>query len=537
VRRASALLAVAAAALAAGQTPALAQTDREDPVPASTGPGNVRGFYVNPSTPAGVDPARWLALAQRVLARWGDTYLGQTNASPSSHTDRQSTIGFSASLGASFLGLTSGNDFATTQTLPRVDQCTTLDVPGTDDAATTTVTHKRFRMRRDLIKKGRVRKRTITRSAERRSETVTRTPLRGRQCVTGDDVDVARLQNRELDIELGTNPTPYTWDAGPAHPTSSQVDLEETLLHEIGHAHGLAHQLPQCDLTTPMRASLPSGSWWRAQDEASWTDCPSTSMFSGDTPPDPGPPPATPLAGITVFANPTLAAGLDPERFGQVVQSVVTRLGGTYGGTTTSAPGDPDGVSVVGLGSVFGNGLAETDEIPLSTELTVSAHLTCTQERRAFTILVPKRTSVRRRLGGRLVRLRRDHFVKSKHERITFDCNPQPAVTTVVGTGNEVDVRINDRYAYEFGPSHPVIGTRYDLETAVLSGLLDATGSPRSSDVCSTTTPVAPLMPGDWWRGPGDVSRAQCHRSDQAVPAQVVTAGPPRVRRVLTVIR
>jgi hypothetical protein len=531
-------LALAAAAVAAGPSPAHAQgTDREDPIPASVGPGNDHGFYVNPQTPAGVDPVRWLALAQRVLTRWGDTYLGQTGASPANHTDKVSTIGFSASLGSSFLGLMSGSDFATSQTLDRVDQCSTVDVPGTDDAHETKVTHKRFKLRRDLVRKGRIRKRTITRSAERRAETLTSTPLTGRQCVTGDDVDVARLQSRELDIEIGTNPTPYTWDLGPAHPTSNQVDLEETLLHELGHTHGLAHQLPKCDRTTPMRSDLPSASWWRAQDDASWTDCPTTSLSSGDTPPDPGAPPGAPLAGITVFANPTLAAGLDPGRFGQVVQSVVARLGGTYGGTTSSAPGDPDGVSAVGLASVFGNGLAETSDIPLSTELTVPAHLSCTQERRAFTIRTVKRASIKRRAGGRTVRLRRDRFVDSRHERTTFACTPQPAVTTVVGTGTEVDVRINDRYAYELGPGHPTIGTRYDLETAVLSGLMDATGSPRSTDVCSTTTPVAPLMPGDWWRGPNDVSRAQCHRTDQAVPAQVVTAGPAPARRVLTAVR
>jgi hypothetical protein len=537
LRRASLLLAVAAAALAVA-SPAHAQgTDREDPIPPSVGPGNVHGFYVNPQTPAGVDPTRWLALVQRVLRRWGDPYLGPTGASPANHTDRVSTIGFSGSLGSSFLGLTSGNDFATPQTLERVDQCSTVDVAGTDDAHETKLTRKRFRLRRDLVRKGRVRKRTITRSAERRAETVSRTPLTGRQCVTGDDVDVARLPHRELDIEIGTNPTPYTWDLGPAHPTSNQVDLEETLLHELGHTHGLAHQLPKCDVTTPMRAQLPSGSWWRGQDEAAWTDCPTTTQSPGDTPPDPGQMPTTLLAGITVFANPALAAGLDPGRFAQVVQSVVTRLGGTYGGTTTAAPGDPDRVSVVGLASVFGNGLAETSSIPLSTELTVPAHLACMQERRAFTIHVVKRASVGRRVGSRLVKLRRDHFVNEKHERTTFACDAQPAMTTVVGTGTEVDVRLNDRYGYEFGPTHPLIGTRYDLETAVLSGLMDATGSPRSSDVCSTTTPVAPLMPGDWWRGPSDISRSQCHRDDQAVPAQVQHAGPPRLRRVLTQIR
>jgi hypothetical protein len=535
VHRLAAPLAVAATS-AALVAPAAAQTDREDAIPASVGPANVHGFYVNPQTPPGVDPARWMALAQRTLRRWGDTFLGETGSSAALHSDHQNTIGFTA-LGAGQLGRTSSSEFSQSQTLTRVDQCTTVDVAGTDDTVAEQIVRKRFRLRRDVIRKSRVRRRMLTRSAERRSETVARQPLQGTQCVTGPGGTAARLQSREVDVEMGTTPTPYSWDAGPAHPTSSQVDLEETLLHELGHAHGLAHQLDKCDVTTPMRGQLPSESWWRAQDEAAWADCPTTSKSPGDTPPDPGAPPATPLAGITVYANPALAGGLDPERFAQVVQAVVTRLGGAYGGTSPSAPGDPDATSVVGLAPVYGNGLSETSQFPLSTTVTTPAHLSCTQERRTFTIRVVKRASITRRVRGKRVRLRRDHFVNGKQTRTTFACDEQPAVTAEVGTGTEVDVRINDRYAYELGPTHPVLGTRYDLETAVLSGLLAATGTPRSADACSTTTPVAPLMPGDWWRGADDVSRAQCHRTDQAVAAQTVRAGSPGPRAALVVTR
>ncbi|MEA2271490.1 MAG: hypothetical protein QOI98_198 [Solirubrobacteraceae bacterium] len=538
MRRVTALAVLAAASVlslapAAG---AAVPADREDPIPASVGPANVRGFYVNPETPPGYDSARWVALVQRALRRWGDTFLGFTSSSSQAHTDGQNTIGF-AFLNEGQLGVTSAQDNALLRSLPRVEQCSDAAVPGTADVAAEAIRRVKFRMRRDLIRKGRVRRRTITRSAERRSESVASSPLVGRQCVTGPGVDVSRLTVREVDISFGRNPGPYFWDLGPAYPADTQVDLEETVLHELGHAHGLTHQLAVCDVTTPMRASIPSASWWRGQDEAAWSDCPSTTMTPGDSPPEPGSTGATPLAGITVFANSTLAGGLDPERFARVVEAVVTRLGGTFGGTTSSAPGDPDGVSVVGLAPVFGNGLVETSNFPLTTLLTVPAHGTCIPNKRAFTIRVLKRASIRRRLRGRRVTLRRDHFVNRQQQRTSYACADQPEATTTVGTGTEVDVRINDRYAYEFGPPHPLLGTRYDLETAVLAGLLGATGSPRSSDACATGTPVAPLMPGDWWRGPADVSRAQCHRTDGAVAAQTLAAGRPRARRSLLRVR
>ena len=206
LRSASRFLAVAAAAALVVAPAAFGQTDREDAIPASVGPGNVRGFYVNPTTPPGVDPGRWMALVQRTLRRWGDTFLGPTNTSAAAHTDRQSTIGFTA-LGSGQLGRTSGQDLAFTRTLPRTDQCSSVDVGGTDDTVTQNVVRKKFRLRRDIIRKNRVRRRMLTRSVERRSESVDRRPLVGTQCVTGPGASVARLDVREVDIEIGTTPT------------------------------------------------------------------------------------------------------------------------------------------------------------------------------------------------------------------------------------------------------------------------------------------------------------------------------------------
>jgi hypothetical protein len=526
----SAAVAATAALLATGPAWAAEGTDREDPIPAAVGPGNVRGFYVNPDVPPGYDSQRWLALVQRDLRRWGDPFLGTTTASPAAHSDGQNTIGFSF-LAEGQLGLTTMTDNGLPRSLSRVEPCSTSEVSGTADTVGTTVRRVRVRLRRDVIRDGRVRRRTLRRSVERRSKTLRRDGLTASQCVTGPDAAVTRLATREVDIELARDTGDTPWEFGPVHPAESEVDLEETLLHELGHAHGLAHQIPECDISTPMRASLPPGSWWRAQDDASWIDCEANTMTPPDTPPDPGPPGGTPLAGITVHANPTLAGGLDPNRFLAVVGAVVARLGGTFGGTTTAEPGHPDATSVVGLAPVFADSLVETSDFALTTVLTLPRHETCSAVVRRTGIRVVKRASVRRRLSGRLVRLRRDSLVTRRRPRTDYTCTPRAATSSTLGTAREVDVRINDRYAYELGPSHPLLGTRYDLETAVLAGLLAATGTPRASDPCAPDTPVAPLMPGDWWRGPNDVSRAHCRRTDSAVPAQVRDDRPSRSRR------
>ena len=47
---------------------------------------------------------------------------------------------------------------------------------------------------------------------------------------------------KEADMRIAKVPfTGYTWQFGPALPSSKQFDFESVAVHELGHAHGLAH--------------------------------------------------------------------------------------------------------------------------------------------------------------------------------------------------------------------------------------------------------------------------------------------------------
>jgi hypothetical protein len=75
---------------------------------------------------------------------------------------------------------------------------------------------------------------------------------------------------RERDLILRGD---IPWQAGPAHPTRRQVDLETVLLHEFGHVAGNRYHVARGCRNTPMVVALDTGEWWRSTQDFSYRAC------------------------------------------------------------------------------------------------------------------------------------------------------------------------------------------------------------------------------------------------------------------------
>jgi len=525
VRAASKSIVWLAAALFLFAGPARA-ADRSDPIPASVGPPGGVGFYVNPSAP-GLDPARVQEIIQRSLQRWGDTFLGLTTATPGV-VDGTNVIGV-GTLQSGVLGVTQTRSPLTVTPVEPTRSC----VP-TRRELTDTVTRRnralRVSLRRDAITGRRVVRRSVRRTIRVPTYARTRAAAVTQLCTLGSATSNVTAKP-EIDVVLQTSPGNYPWQLGPALPTDSEYDFETNALHELGHVSGLAHQVDECDPSTPMPVSQSNAEYWHAVDEWLRPGCPvpappapAPAVLNGSdsTEPLPGAG-ATTLAGVSIHVNPRVPAGYDSARFVAVATRAIRRAGGTPADATDVAPTSGDGVSVLGFASLGTDTLSSVSRVPRSQVVEAYTVSSC----RRATRRVRRQVVIRRVVRRRGLRLRRDVVQTRARSVRGFRCTKSTRPATTTSIAPEIDLRVNDgSVAWELGPKLPTDGTRWDLETALLQDIM--TGLPRGS-ACDATTPntSAGVQPGDWWRSSAEVRRTRCEAgtSNSAASTRRLRAG------------
>ena len=88
------------------------------------------------------------------------------------------------------------------------------------------------------------------------------------RCTTSREVGPTQVVERDVAFR-----TDVPWEAGPAHPDLSHVDLETAIIHELGHAAGNAQHAPMGCRDTPMVVGLANGEWWRSSQDWSYRSC------------------------------------------------------------------------------------------------------------------------------------------------------------------------------------------------------------------------------------------------------------------------
>lgn len=195
-----------------------------DSIPAGLGLQGYASFVTSlANTPAWVSLDRWEALVGTSAKRWGLSATG-TTSEPVRNYDYENQVGFGRTR-AGILGVQS-----------------------------------------DLYLVRRTRGHTTCRRTWRRRSGRWR-KLRVCRYVRSRIVD---RQLTDQDIVLSSS---YPWQAGPAKPSASEVDLQTVLLHELGHLAGNSGHVRRCSTPSPMVISLASGEWWHS---------PSDYYFNGD---------------------------------------------------------------------------------------------------------------------------------------------------------------------------------------------------------------------------------------------------------------
>lgn len=507
-RRMLACLAVAVL-LPAGSAPA---ADRSDPIPPSVGPSGGLGFYLNPTTPPGLDPGRVAAIVQRSLARWGNAYLGTTTAVPGV-ADGLNVVGLT-DLPPEYLGLMqSQSDSTTVPVAPRLTCAGVGRELG--DSVRRTNRVLRATLRRDVLSRGRVRRRSVRRGIRVPKFTRKQAPVIAQLCTLAPGTSNT-TPRYDFDVLLRTAPASGPWTLGPALPSFAEYDFETNLLHELGHVSGLAHQVDDCDPSTPMATGQSNATYWHAVDEWRLLGCPvenppgpapsvRNGADSGEPLPGAG---ASALSGQRILVNPRVPAGYDSARFVAVATRAIARAGGTPAGVTNAPPVSGDGQSVLGFAPLDVGVLTTSSRLPQEQGLQSYRVPSC----RSAKVRVRRQVVLRRyvRRSGR--RLRRDVIATRTRTVPGYRCTTATKPATRNAIAPELDLRINEAsVAWELGPRLPTEGTRWDLETSLLQAVMSAGGAPAGGP-CDTTTPNTSdgSAPGDWWRSSTEVSRAGC---------------------------
>ena len=211
------------------------------------------------------------------------------------------------------------------------------------------------RLRRDVGRGTSVRRRTVKRTLRVPRLQRVRAPLSVRVC-TLTAATTSTTVTPQFDVLLKPAPQFGPWSLGPALPVSPAYDFETNALHELGHISGLAHQIDECDPSTPMPSDQSPGEYWHAVDEWRRPGCPvqappapAPAVLTGADSAEPLPGAGRQLAGQRILINPRVPAGYDAARFVAVADRAIRRAGGTPAGLTNVAPVPGDGQTVLGF--------------------------------------------------------------------------------------------------------------------------------------------------------------------------------------------
>ena len=410
--------------LAAPAGPARA-ADRSDAIPVTVGPPGGVGFYVNPEA-AGLDPARVQEILRRSLVRWGNVYLGLTDAAPGAD-DGVNVIGVSA-LPDGLLGLAQARTPPSTRSVPASTVCARTPTATSDTVRRSTRSQTAL-LRRDAAIGGSVRRRTVKRTLRVPRFRRVRAPLSVRVC-TLTSATTSTTVTRQFDVLLKPSPQFGPWSLGPDLPVSPAYDFETNALHELGHISGLAHQIDKCDPATPMPSGQSPVEYWHAVDDWRRPGCPvpgppapAPTVLTGADSGEPLPGAGSRLAGQRILVNPRVPAGYDAARFVAVAERAIRRAGGTPAGLTNVAPVAGDRQTVLGFAGLRDGVLSSWGTV--ARRQSVAAHTV--RSCRVARVRVRRPVVLRRTVTSGGLRLRRD-VVQTKVRSVSgFRCTSRTA--------------------------------------------------------------------------------------------------------------